>query len=225
LHHQDSVLTQIFNDLTHMHAPDYFVILTFIMIATLLVFWLATRRLSEEKPGWFQQILELALETVGKFLDDVIGHDGRKYMPLIGTFTILILCSNLIGSIPGFMPPTGNLIVTLSLAILSFLAYNFYGFKVHGAAYLKHFAGPVWWLAVLFVPIEIVSNLARPMSLGVRLFGNISGDHAVGGVFLNLCPPIVPIPLMLLGLFVAFVQTLVFILLSMIYIAMAVEHH
>jgi F-type H+-transporting ATPase subunit a len=225
LHHQDSALTILFNQLTHLHVSDYFVILVFIMITSLLVFWLATRRLSDEKPGWFQQILELAVETVGKFLDDIIGHDGRKYMPLIGTFTILILCSNLIGAIPGFMPPTGNLIVTLSLAVLSFLAYNFFGFKEQGIGYLKHFTGPVAWLAFLFVPIEIVSHLARPMSLGVRLFGNVSGDHAVGGVFLNLVPPLVPIPLLLLGLFVAFVQTLVFILLSMIYIAMAVEHH
>ena len=225
MHHQDSALTIFFNQLTDLHVPDYFVILIFIMVTSLLVFWLATRRLSDDKPGWFQQILELAVETVGKFLDDVIGPDGRKYMPLIGTFTIIILCSNLIGAIPGFMPPTGNLIVTLSLAVLSFLAYNFFGFKEQGIGYLKHFTGPVAWLAFLFVPIEIVSHLARPMSLGVRLFGNVSGDHAVGGVFLNLVPPLVPIPLLLLGLFVAFVQTLVFILLSMIYIAMAVEHH
>lgn len=225
MHHLDSLITSLWNSLTGMHAPDYFVMLALVMAGSLLVFFLATRRLSEESPGKFQQVLELAFETVGRFLDDIIGHEGRRYLPVIGTFGVLILLSNLIGLVPGFMPPTGNLIVTLSLGLSSFLAYNLYGLKVHGLGYLKHFAGPVWWLALLFIPIEIVSHLARPMSLSVRLFGNIMGDHQVGGVFLSLVPPIVPIPFILLGIFVAFVQTLVFILLSMIYIAGAVEHH
>ena len=225
MHELESGLTIWFNALTGLHAPDYFVMLAFIMLGSLLFFFLATRRLSEDKPGVVQQILELALETVNGFLNDIIGHNGSKYLPVIGTFAVLILLSNLIGLVPGFMPPTGNLIVTLSLGLTSFFAYNFFGFKVQGPAYLKHFAGPVWWLAWLFLPIEIVSHLARPMSLGVRLFGNIFGDHQVGGVFLHLVPPIVPIPFILLGIFVAFVQTLVFILLSMIYIAGAVEHH
>jgi F-type H+-transporting ATPase subunit a len=178
-----------------------------------------------DRPGVLQQILELFTEVVGKFLDDIIGHDGRKYMPVIGTFSVLILVSNLTGLIPGFMPPTGSIIVTLALALCSFVAYNFYGLKVHGFGYIKHFVGPIALMAPLFFPIEIVSHVARPMSLAIRLFGNIFGDHQVGGVFLHLVPFGIPVPFILLGIFVAFVQTLVFVLLSMIYIAGAVEHH
>jgi F-type H+-transporting ATPase subunit a len=225
MHELSSLLTMLVNGLTHRHVPDYFVILGLIMVATLLFFAWAGRRLTVDKPGVVQQILELFTEVVGKFLDDIIGHHGRKYMPVIGTFAVLILLSNLIGLIPGFMPPTGSIIVTLSLALCSFVSYNYFGFREQGVGYLKHFAGPIALMAPLFVPIEIVSHVARPMSLAIRLFGNIFGDHQVGGVFLSLVPFAVPVPFILLGIFVSFVQTLVFILLSMIYIAGAVEHH
>lgn len=220
----DSLLTLLIDRLFHVKVPDYFVMLGFIMLATLVFFFLATRKLSVEKPGVLQQILELSTESVGKFLDEIIGHDGRKYMPIIGTFAVLILISNLSGMIPGLMPPTGNIIVTLSLALCSFFAYNFYGIKANGFGYIKHFLGPILPMAVLFFPIEIVSHLARIMSLSIRLFGNIFGDHQVSGVFIHLVPFVVPVPFILLGIFVSFVQTLVFILLSMIYISQAVEH-
>ena len=225
MHELSSLLTLLINSLTHRHIPDYFVILAFLMVSTLILCFVATRRLSVDRPGVLQQILELFTEVVGKFLDDIIGHDGRKYMPVIGTFSVLILVSNLTGLIPGFMPPTGSIIVTLALALCSFVAYNFYGLKVHGFGYIKHFVGPIALMAPLFFPIEIVSHVARPMSLAIRLFGNIFGDHQVGGVFLHLVPFGIPVPFILLGIFVAFVQTLVFVLLSMIYIAGAVEHH
>lgn len=225
MHELESLITLLFNRLTGLHVPDYFVVLTFIMLGTLGLFALVTRRLSEDRPGILQQILEITIETLEKFLRDVIGHNGPKYLPIVGTFAVLILLSNLIGMIPGFMPPTGSIIVTLSLGLTSFLAYNVAGFMAQGPGYLKEFAGPVWWLSFLFIPIEIVSHLARPMSLGIRLFGNIFGDHQVGGVFLSLVPPVLPVPFILLGIFVAFVQTLVFSLLSMIYISQAVEHH
>ncbi|MEJ2368529.1 MAG: F0F1 ATP synthase subunit A [Acidobacteriota bacterium] len=225
MHELQSLVTLLFNHLTGLHAPDYMVGFGLIMILTLVVGYTMTRRLSVEKPGVGQQILELTVETVGKFLDDIIGKNGRNYMPIIGTFTILILVCNLSGQIPGFMPPTGSIMVTLALSLCSFVAYNWYGIRTHGFSYIKHFMGPVLWLAFLFLPIELVSHLARPMSLAIRLFGNIFGDHQVGGVFLHLVPVVVPVPFMLLGIFVAFVQTLVFVLLSIIYIAGAVEHH
>jgi F-type H+-transporting ATPase subunit a len=224
VHELDSLLTLLLERLFHVKIPDYFVMLGFIMLGTLILFFLATRRLSVGKPGAFQQILELSTEVVGKFLDEIIGHNGRKYMPVIGTFAVLILLSNLSGLVPGLMPPTGSIIVTLSLALCSFFAYNFYGLKVNGLGYIKHFLGPILPMAVLFFPIEIVSHLARIMSLSIRLFGNIFGDHQVSGVFINLVPMVVPVPFILLGIFVSFVQTLVFILLSMIYISQAVEH-
>lgn len=227
MHELTSLLTLLLGRLLHRDLAeyDYFVILGFIMLGTLLLFFLATRRLSVDKPGVFQQILELFTEAVGKFLDDVIGHGGRRYFPVIGTFAVLILLSNLIGLVPGFMPPTGSIVVTISLGLCSFLTYNVIGIKAQGFGYIKHFMGPIPLMAPLFFPIEIVSHIARPMSLGIRLFGNIFGDHQVGGVFLSLVPPVVPVPFILLGIFVSFVQTLVFSLLSMIYIAQAVEHH
>lgn len=227
MHELSSLLTLLLGQLLHrdLKEYDYFIILGFIMLATLAVFTLATRRLSVDNPGILQQILELFVEMVGKFLDDVIGHDGRKYMPIIGAFAVLILLSNLIGLVPGFMPPTGNIVVTISLGLCSFVTYNLAGFKKLGFGYLKNFMGPVPLMAPFFCVIELVSHVARPMSLGIRLFGNIFGDHQVGGVFLSLVPPIVPVPFLLLGIFVSFVQTLVFSLLSMIYIALAVEHH
>jgi F-type H+-transporting ATPase subunit a len=225
MHEMNSLLTMLVDGLIHRPIPDYFVILAFIMVTTLALFYLVTRNLSVEKPGVFQQILELFTEVIGKFLDDIIGPHGREYMPVIGMFSVLILLSNLIGLIPGFMPPTGSIIVTLSLALCSFVVYNWYGVKTHGVGYVKHFMGPIALMAPLFLPIELVSHVARPMSLAIRLFGNIFGDHQVGGVFLHLVPFAIPVPFLLLGIFVAFVQTLVFVLLSMIYIAGAVEHH
>jgi F-type H+-transporting ATPase subunit a len=220
----DSLLTLLAHQIG-VHIPDYIVMLLFVMLGTLVTFWFATRRLSVDKPGVFQQVLELFTGTIGKFLDDIIGHGGRKFMAPIGTFAVLILVSNLLGLIPGFMPPTGNIIVTLSLALCSFVTYNFYGIRAQGLGYIKHFMGPILLMAPLFFPIEVVSHIARPMSLAIRLFGNIFGDHQVSGVFLHLVPFAVPVPFILLGIFVAFVQTLVFCLLSMIYISQAVEHH
>jgi F-type H+-transporting ATPase subunit a len=225
MHELSSLLTLLVQHILHREVPDYFVILGLIMVGTLVAFFLGTRRLSVDKPGVFQQLLELATETVCKFLDDIVGHDGRKYIAPIGTFAVLILLSNLIGLVPGFMPPTGNIIVTLSLALCSFVTYNFIGFRTSGFSYIKHFMGPIAVLTPLFFPIEIVSHVARPMSLAIRLFGNIFGDHQVGNVFLHLVPFGIPVPFILLGLLVAFIQTLVFVLLSIIYIAGAVEHH
>ncbi len=225
MHELDSLLTMLITRLTGWHVPDYFVMLGLVMVLSLAGSWLITRRLSVGRPGVGQQILELFTEAVGKFLDDIIGHDGRRYLGAIGTFSLLILLSNLLGLVPGFMPPTGSIMVTAALGLSSFLLYNFLGMKAHGFGYLKHFLGPIAVMAPFFLVIELVSHLARPMSLAIRLFGNIFGDHQIGGVFLNLVPPVVPAPFILLGIFVAFVQTLVFTLLSIIYVAGAVEHH
>jgi F-type H+-transporting ATPase subunit a len=171
MHELDSLVTILLHHFGVM-LPDYMAMLLFVMVGTLVVFGVGTRRMSVDKPGVFQQILELLTETVGKFLDDIIGHDGRKYMAPIGTFAVLILISNLMGLVPGLMPPTGNIIVTISLALCSFVTYNFLGIRAQGFSYIKHFMGPVLVLTPLFFPIEIISHLARPLSLSIRLFGN-----------------------------------------------------
>ena len=154
-----------------------------------------------------------------------MGEHGKYFLPLLGTLAFFIFFSNISGQIPGFVPPTSNLNTTAACALIVFFTTHIYGFKANGMKYLKHFLGPVWWLSPLMLPIEIIGHLARPLSLSMRLFGNIFGDHTVLAVFMLLVPLIVPLPMLLLGIFVAIVQTFVFMLLSMIYIGGAIEHH
>jgi F-type H+-transporting ATPase subunit a len=151
-----------------------------------------------------------------------------KYLPLIGTFAVFIFACNFMGMLPGFTAPTSNLNVTLALGICSFLYYNLQGVKEQGLGkYLQHFMGPVLMLAPLMIVIEIFSHMFRPVSLAIRLYGNMNGEHILGGVFLEKLaqPPLLfPVPVMALGLFVVFLQSYIFIMLSMVYIAGAVAH-
>jgi F-type H+-transporting ATPase subunit a len=173
-----------------------------------------------------RNIFELFTEMVLKFLDDIIGHRGREFLPLIGTLGFFIFFSNFLGLVPGFLPPTDNLNTTLACALVVFFATHYYGLKTHGIKYLKHFLGPVLWLSPLMLPIEIISHLARVLSLSMRLFGNIMADHML--LSLTLAAPLI-LPLFLsplslfLGVFVSLIQTFIFMLLSMIYISLAVE--
>ena len=171
-------------------------------------------------------IFELFSEMVLRFLDDILGHRGREFLPLIGTLGFFILFSNLLGLVPGFLPPTDNLNTTVACALVVFFATHYYGVKAHGIKYLRHFLGPVLWLSPLMLPIEIISHLARVLSLSMRLFGNIMADHML--LSLTLAAPLI-LPLflsplsMVLGVFVSLIQTFIFMLLSMIYISLAVE--
>ncbi|MFN3200077.1 MAG: F0F1 ATP synthase subunit A [Bradymonadia bacterium] len=149
---------------------------------------------------------------------------ARHFLPLIGTLAFFILFSNLFGLVPGFLPATDVLSTTLACSIVVFFATHIYGVKEHGMAYFKHFLGPVPALAPLMLPIELVSHFARPASLALRLMGNMFGDHKVLAIFLGLVPLIVPIPILVLGTLVCVVQTLVFCMLSTVYIALAIEH-
>jgi F-type H+-transporting ATPase subunit a len=171
-----------------------------------------------------RNLLELMVSGIIKVMEDSMGHVAPRFLYLIGSLAFFILFSNLSGLVPGFVPPTDNINTTAACALIVFFATHIYGFKEHGIAYLKHFAGPFWWLAWLMIPIEIISHLARPMSLSLRLFGNIMGDHKVGAIFFMLVPFAVPVFTAVLGLFVSFVQTFVFMLLSMVYISGAIEH-
>jgi F-type H+-transporting ATPase subunit a len=177
----------------------------------------------------FRNIFEIISEMFLKFLDDIIGHDGRKFLPLIGTLGCFILFSNLLGLVPGFLPPTDNLNTTVACALIVFFTTHYVGIRTHGAKYIKQFLGPVWWLAPLMFIIEVISHLARPLSLSMRLFGNIMADHMILGMALlapSLLVLFIPPLAMVLGVFVSVVQTLIFSLLSMTYIsfALAEEH-
>lgn len=171
-----------------------------------------------------RNLLELILSFLVGIAEDILGHHAKKYMPLLAAVFIFILFMNLLGLIPGFVPPTDQMNITVGLAVVIFLSTHFYGVREHGIAYFKHFIGPVWWLAPIMLPIEIVSHLARPLSLSLRLFGNITGDHLVVGIFLGLVPFVVPSIFYGLGVFVSFMQAFIFTVLSMIYIAGAVAH-
>jgi F-type H+-transporting ATPase subunit a len=168
---------------------------------------------------------EIVAENLYSLTESVIGHhDAPVYFPLVGTIFVFIFTCNLIGLIPGFQPPTDNLNTTLALGMFVFIYYNWVGFKSHGIGYIKHFFGPVWWLAWLIMPIEIMSNVVRPFSLALRLRGNIMGDHVVLGVFSDLVPILLPVIFYGLGVFVAFMQAFVFTLLTMVYISLSTAH-
>jgi F-type H+-transporting ATPase subunit a len=199
------------------------VVYTWFVMALLALFaFLATRRMSLI-PGRFQNVMEVIIGGFHSLLTDTMGHEGRKFFPLIATLGLYILTSNLLGLIPGFESPTASLNTTVSMAIVVFVMTHVVGVKVHGVKYFKQFLGPVWWLTPLMMPIEIVSHLARPLSLSMRLFGNIMGEDLVLMVVLLLVPMLVPLPILFLMIFTSCIQTLVFMLLAMMYIAGAME--
>jgi F-type H+-transporting ATPase subunit a len=173
---------------------------------------------------------EIFFEATLSLMKDVIGPEAPRFFPLVGSLAVFIFFSNMLGAIPGLVPPTQNLNTTAACALIVFLTYHYIGLKAQGfGKYFGHMANPVgtWWgwiLAPLMFPIELISHFARPLSLSLRLMGNMTGDHAVLGIFLGLLPFLVPIPFQLLGLLVAVVQTLVFCLLTTVYISLAVAH-
>lgn len=174
----------------------------------------------------FRNFLEIVVEAVVGLVDSTMGPRGREFILIIGTLGLFILFNNLSGLIPGFLPATDNVNTTFACSITVFVLTHFYGVREHGFKYLKQFVGPIWWLAPIMIPIEIIGHVSRPLSLGLRLFGNVMGDHLVTGIFFLLVPLFVPLIGMFLGTFVAFVQAFVFILLSMVYFSGAIsEEH
>jgi len=156
----------------HDVLPAHLVMIILICLGLIVFALVARRRLSVENPGTVQQLLEVAFDGILGFMKDIIGPEARRFFPLIGALFMYILISNLIGLVPGFMSPTSNINVTAGCAVIVFLYYNYQGIKTHGfLKYMAHFAGPSLWIAPLLFVIEIISHLARPFSLSVRLFG------------------------------------------------------
>jgi F-type H+-transporting ATPase subunit a len=170
--------------------------------------------------------VELFVSTAYSMMSDIMGKKpARFFLPLIGTCAFVILFSNLLGLVPGFTPPTDSLNTTVAMSLVIFFATHIFGIKENGVGYLKHFFGPVLFLAPLFLVIEIISNLARPLSLSIRLMANMFADHQVLSQVSGLVKWVVPVAPMVLGTLVCVVQTLVFCILSTVYISMAVAHH
>ena len=191
-----------------------------------------TRRL-ELVPRGLQTVWEFAYQTLDGFARNAIGPTGSRYTPLLGTFFIYILCLNLFGIVPGFISATSALNQTVALALCCFAAVQYYGLRASGWRYLMHFVGEPLWLAPINIPIHVIGELARPLSLSVRLFGNIFGEDtviaalvALGGViFMSVKVPVpVQLPMQFFGLFGSFVQALVFTMLAAAYLAGAVRH-
>lgn len=169
--------------------------------------------------------LEILVEWFVGFIEGILGHKGRQFVHVYATFFLFILAANLIGLVPGFAPPTSNFNVTFALGVTSFLVYNYYGFRAKGVGYLKHFVGPIWWLAFLMLPLELIDNFVRPVSLALRLFGNMTGDHLVLEIFTDLTKLVIPVVFYALGAFVSLIQAFVFTILSVIYVSLALEEH
>ncbi len=207
--------------------PDHVLmaLLVVLLVALLLV---PTRRgLSLEHPPTVQQVLELLLGGLRSMSEDVIGHGrGRQFVPFIAALTFFIFISNCFGLVFFLQPPTANTSTTFALSLTAFLFYNFVGLRKLGpVGYARQFMGPVWWLFPLMVPIEIISHLARVLSLALRLFGNIFGEHTATTMFLGILPFFVP-AMMGLGVIGAIIQTFIFIMLTAVYVSGAVaEEH
>jgi F-type H+-transporting ATPase subunit a len=210
-------------------VPDYLVMSLFVVALIAVVVIPLRFRLTKRDPGWLQQLLEVVVQGLCNLADDIIGEGAaRRYLPLIGSFAVFIFLCNLTGQFFFLQPPTQSAQVTFALAITAWVFYQLMGLKAHGLGYFKQFLGPgppPWWLWPLMVPLEIVSHTARILSLGIRLFGNIFGEHVAVGVFFALVPFLLPLPLMALGLFAAFIQTFIFVILTTVYIAGAEASH
>lgn len=193
-----------------------------VIILMLVLSLLATKSLSSVPRG-LQNFMEVVIGGIENMIVETMGEHGRPFFPLIATLALFVLISNLIGLIPGFFPPTANINTTAACAIIVFFSTHVVGIKHHGLHYLKHFMGPIAWLAPIMFFIEVIGHLSRPVSLTLRLFGNMNGHELVLMIFFGLAPFLVPLPMMLMGVLVSFIQAFVFMLLAMIYIQGSLE--
>lgn len=233
MEHEHSILYEPVNHLLKpilgFAVPDHVLMALLVLLVSSILFPLMSRRISRDNPGGFQHFLELIVSGLKDLIEDIVGHGAsKKYLYIIGGFACFIFISNLFGLFFFLQPPTGNPNTTFGLGLTAFLYYNWQGIKVQGLGhYLKHFMGPMPLLAPLMLPIELIGHFARILSLGMRLFGNIFGEHTATGIFMGMLPFVLPWPMMGLGIFGAFLQTFVFIMLTMVYIggAVAAEEH
>jgi len=206
------------------HAYPHVIYSWFVMIMLIILGAIAAKSISLV-PTKVQNVFEILISGIEEFMVDITGEEGRWLFPIASTIFIYIVVCNLIGLVPGFFPPTASVNTTLSCAIPVVIFTHVIGLKYHGVKYIKHFMGPVWWLAPLIFIIEIIGHAARILSLSIRLFGNMMGHELVLGILFFLAGLfLAPLPIMALGIFIAVVQAFVFFLLSIMYFAGAMEH-
>jgi F-type H+-transporting ATPase subunit a len=215
---------------THPHHPDRPItdsfILEFSVVCILIAFFLVVRlTLSVDRPNPAQQIAELIHEFTGSNADQIIGHGYERFQAFVTCIFLFVVLNNVLGLVPGIVTPTSNPVIPLGIAVLTFLYYNLHGLREQGVVgYMKHFAGPVWWIAPLLFPIEIISHCARMMSLTIRLYANMFASDLVTLVFFSLFPFAIPAVFLGLHFAVSLIQAYVFMLLAMIYLSQAVAH-
>lgn len=202
---------------------DFMVMQILVVVILIALFAFLRGRLSVAKPGGMQQIFEIIHGFVSDEAESQVGHDSPRHVVLFETLFIFLIFANLIGLIPGFVSPTQVIYVPVGLALIAFVYYNWVGIRKHKFKYAAHFVGPIWWLAPLMIILEIMGALARPLSLSIRLFANMYAGEQVTAVFLSLTYFVIPTLFMGLHVFVGLLQAYIFILLTMIYVAGAVE--
>ncbi|QTA84081.1 F0F1 ATP synthase subunit A [Desulfonema magnum] len=195
-----------------------------VIILLIILFYIPAKALSMI-PTKGQNVSEILISGLEEFMVTITGEEGRWLLPVAATVFIYVLTCNLLGLIPGFFPPSANLNTTLSCALTVFVFTHVIGIKYHGAKYIKHFLGPVWWMIPIILPIEIIGHFARVLSLSFRLFGNMMGHELVLGILFFLAGAFfVPLPIMALGILVCVIQAFVFFMLSVMYFTGAMEH-
>jgi F-type H+-transporting ATPase subunit a len=204
-------------------VPDYLVMVLIVALALIVLLGLASRRLALVPRGR-QNVAEMVVQLFEGLAVDTIGPQGQKFLPVIGTVGLFVFGCNMIGLVPGFMSPTSKLNVTLGCALVVFFYYHAQGVKAQGLKYFKHFMGPIPALAPLMIPIEVISHFSRPVSLSMRLFGNIFAEELLIVIMASIIPFLLPLPFMAVAIFTSVIQSFVFVLLSCIYIAGAVAH-
>ncbi len=219
--HEESLLMDI---IVNPNVVPHYVSYAFLASILLVAVSLAIRGSLALVPRGIQNFLEVMVESLLKIAEENIGHHwGKYFFPLIGTIGLYILVCNFMGLIPGFTAPTSNINTTASMAVPVFLATHYYGIRVHGVKYVKHFLGPIIWLAPMMFIIEFIGHLVRPVTLSVRLFGNMIAKHMILFALGLLAPVIIPVAILGLGVLVSLIQAFVFVLLTSLYLAGSVE--
>jgi F-type H+-transporting ATPase subunit a len=218
---EESLLMDI---IVNPHTVPHYVSYAFLASLILVGVAFSIRGSLAPVPRGVQNFVEVMVEQLLKLSEENIGHHwGKYFFPLIGTIGLYILVCNFMGLIPGFTAPTSNINTTASMAVPVFLATHYYGIKVHGVKYIKHFLGPIVWLAPMMFVIEFIGHLVRPVTLSVRLFGNMIAKHMILFALALLAPVVVPVAILGLGVLVSLIQAFVFVLLTALYLAGSVE--
>lgn len=205
--------------------PDAAIMTLLLLLVIAILFPLAARGFNRDRPSKVQSFLEMTVSFLRGLVEETVGHGAQKYLTIVGGLFLFIAMGNLFGLFFFLQPPTGSLSTTVALAVVSFVYFNWQGIKEHGVGgYLKHFMGPLLLIAPLFFVIEIIGTFARILSLSLRLFMNIFGEHTTTNVFASLVPVVVPWPMMALGIFTALLQAYVFALLTAVYVSGATAH-